>query len=80
MEDDPFLASQTGPQLKPILEDDLSNVVSFTSSPEIQECHPLVGPSISHFKKLASLHRCKMALAMVVMRDPKLRSPQVPKP
>ncbi|GLU07170.1 hypothetical protein SLE2022_241370 [Rubroshorea leprosula] len=80
MEDDPFLASQTGPQLQLIPEDDPSNVFSFTSSPEIQECHPQVGPSISHFKKSGSLHRCKTAPALVIMGDPKPRSPQVPKP
>ncbi|EOX95436.1 hypothetical protein QUC31_005040 [Theobroma cacao] len=94
MEDEPFLSPKTKSQLLPILEDDhhdyyftapqaISTPAIFPS--EIQD-HPQIQPP-SHLeypstgsKKFGSLHRCKTAPAMAVMRDLKPKTPQVPKP
>ncbi|GLU16673.1 hypothetical protein SLE2022_330930 [Rubroshorea leprosula] len=79
-EDDPFLATQTGPQLQRIPEENPHHGFSFSIPSEIQEYHPQVGDSIAQFKKSGSLHRCRTAPAMAVVRDLKPRTAQVPKP
>ncbi|GLT50561.1 hypothetical protein SLA2020_240400 [Shorea laevis] len=79
-EDDPFLATQTGSQLQRIPEENPHHGFSFSIPSEIQEYDSQVGNSISQFKKAGSLHRCRTAPAMAVVRDLKPRTPQVPKP
>ncbi|XP_044503724.1 two-pore potassium channel 5-like isoform X2 [Mangifera indica] len=95
MEEEPFLDFQTQPQrqLEVILEEDdhefsfpIQQSLSTHIYNEIQE-HPLQQTPQSsttdldkRSKKLGSLHRCKTAPAMVVLRDPKHKTPQVPKP
>ncbi|XP_022759651.1 two-pore potassium channel 5 [Durio zibethinus] len=94
MADEPFLSPQTKPQLRPILEDDyhgfyftapqsISTPAVFPS--EIQDHQQSQPPSrleypINRLKKPGSLHRCKTAPAMAVMRDLKPKTPQAPKP
>ncbi|KAK8521901.1 hypothetical protein V6N13_021972 [Hibiscus sabdariffa] len=68
-DDDPFPSLQSKPQLPPMLADD-------RHGSEIQDHQQIHPPS----KKHGSLHRCKTAPAMAVMRDLKPKTPQVPKP
>ncbi|KAK8998270.1 hypothetical protein V6N11_083661 [Hibiscus sabdariffa] len=83
MEDDePFLSLQSKPQLLSILEDDHHGLCLKRTQSEIQD-HPQILPPPSHLawsKNHGSLHRCKTAPAMAVMRDLKPKTPQVPKP
>ncbi|OAY48841.1 two-pore potassium channel 5 [Manihot esculenta] len=91
MENEPCIASQTRPQLQPILEhhDLPSTLPQSLYSPlifsEIQD-HPTDQPSSTSRLptddrwKPGSLHRCKTAPAMVVMRGLKPQPPQDPKP
>ncbi|KAK8650629.1 hypothetical protein V6N13_140261 [Hibiscus sabdariffa] len=77
MEDDhPFLSLQSKPQLPPMLEDDRHGSCFTRTQSEIQDHQQIHPPS----KKHGSLHRCKTAPAMAVMRDLKPKTPQVPKP
>ncbi|MBA0766977.1 hypothetical protein Gotri_015960 [Gossypium trilobum] len=71
MENEPFLSLQSKPQLRPTVEDDHHGTPS-----EIQDNSQIQPPS----KKHGSLHRCKTAPAMAVMRDRKPKTPQLPKP
>ncbi|PPR98111.1 hypothetical protein GOBAR_AA22550 [Gossypium barbadense] len=71
MENEPFLSLQSKPQLRPTVEDDHHGTPS-----EIQDNSQIQRPS----KKHGSLHRCKTAPAMAVMRDRKPKTPQLPKP
>ncbi|KAK9281973.1 hypothetical protein L1049_004882 [Liquidambar formosana] len=94
MEREPFLAPQTRPLLKPILEDESSFTIpqSYSTSQLILdeiEDHPSQHPpgSSTQFgppnarKKKASLHRSRTAPAMAVMKDLKQsHQTQVPKP
>ncbi|XP_041017542.1 two-pore potassium channel 5 [Juglans microcarpa x Juglans regia] len=82
MENEPFLSSQTRPQLLPILED--RDVSSSFIIPHAQDP---TSSSTSQFdarntrvKRPGSLHRCKTAPAMAVMRDLEPKTPQIPKP
>ncbi|XVE73533.1 hypothetical protein DITRI_Ditri11bG0126100 [Diplodiscus trichospermus] len=94
MENEPFLSPQSKPQLRPVLDDDHHGFY-FTapqsiSAPglfpsEIQASPQIQTPSHVEYtstrsKKPGSLHRCKTAPAMAVMRDLKHKTPQVPKP
>ncbi|TYJ22620.1 hypothetical protein E1A91_A08G137700v1 [Gossypium mustelinum] len=71
MENEPFLSLQSKPQLRPTVADDHHGTPS-----EIQDNSQIQRPS----KKHGSLHRCKTAPAMAVMRDRKPKTPQLPKP
>ncbi|XP_062145089.1 two-pore potassium channel 5 [Alnus glutinosa] len=84
MENEPFLASQTRPQLQPIIEHhDCSSSASFkvpqSQDPQSSSSSPLGAPS-TRMKKPGGLHRCKTAPAMAVMRELKPETPQIPKP
>ncbi|XVE77404.1 hypothetical protein DITRI_Ditri13aG0059900 [Diplodiscus trichospermus] len=94
MEDEPFLSIPAKPQLRPILQDEhhgfyftpshsISTPSIFPS--EIQDDAQIQPPSHVEYpttrsKKPGSLHRCKTAPAMAVMRGLKPKTPQVPKP
>ncbi|KAL4603925.1 two-pore potassium channel 5 [Castanea sativa] len=67
MENEPFLATQTRPQLQPILE--------VEEDPDVSSTHMKKSNS-----GLGGLHRCRTAPAMAVMRDLKPKTPQIPKP
>ncbi|XP_030947932.1 two-pore potassium channel 5 isoform X2 [Quercus lobata] len=67
MESEPFLATQTRPQLQPILE--------VEEDPDVSPTHMKKSNS-----GLGGLHRCRTAPAMAVMRDLKPKTPQIPKP
>ncbi|KAL3572259.1 hypothetical protein D5086_026163 [Populus alba] len=89
MENEPFLGNQTSYKPKPVvtLTQSLSTPILF---PEIQDApktpstspspSPPLGPPNTHFKKPGTLHRCKTAPAMVVMRGFQPTKPQIPKP
>ncbi|KAG2697812.1 hypothetical protein I3760_07G123300 [Carya illinoinensis] len=82
MENEPFLSSQTRPQLQPILEDrDVSSsfIIPHSQDPTSSSTSQLDAPN-THVKRPGSLHRCKTAPAMAVMRDLKSKTPQIPKP
>ncbi|XP_011040336.1 PREDICTED: two-pore potassium channel 5-like [Populus euphratica] len=87
MENEPFLGNQTSYKPQPVitLTQSLSTPILF---PEIQDAPqtpstspPLpLGPPNTPFKKPGTLHRCKTAPAMVVMREFQRTKPQIPKP
>ncbi|KAE8726811.1 Two-pore potassium channel 5 [Hibiscus syriacus] len=82
MEDDePFLSLQSKPQLRSILEDDHHGLCFKRTQSEIQDHQQTLPPShLAWSKNHGSLHRCKTAPAMAVMRDLKPKTPLVPKP
>jgi len=87
MENEPFLGNQKSYKPQPVitLTQSLSTPILF---PEIQDApqtpstspSPPLGPPNTRFKKPGTLHRCKTAPAMVVMREFQPTKPQIPKP
>ncbi|KAE8727567.1 Two-pore potassium channel 5 [Hibiscus syriacus] len=82
MEDDePFLSLQSKPQLRSILEDGHHGLCFKRTQSEIQDHQQTLPPShLAWSKNHGSLHRCKTAPAMPIMRDLKPKTHQVPKP
>ncbi|KAE8008378.1 hypothetical protein FH972_004897 [Carpinus fangiana] len=86
MENEPFLASQTRPQLQPIIEHhDYSSSFRVPQSQDPQSSSSIssasqLGAPSTRMKKPGGLHRCKTAPAMAVMRELKTETPQIPKP
>lgn len=86
MENEPFLGNQTSYKPQPVitLTQSLSAPIRF---PEIEDVSPTpstpppsLGPPNTLLKKPGTLHRCKTAPAMVVMREFQPSKPQIPKP
>lgn len=86
MESEPFLGNQTSYKPQPVitLTQSLSAPIRF---PEIEDVSPTpstpppsLRPPNTLLKKPGTLHRCKTAPAMVVMREFQPSKPQIPKP
>ncbi|KDP28334.1 hypothetical protein JCGZ_14105 [Jatropha curcas] len=93
MENEPFLATQTGPQsqLQPILENhdlsftlpqSLSTALVFSEIQDLAQDQPtsISRAPTTHKRKPGSLQRSKTAPAMVVLQDLKPQATQDPKP